>query len=392
MWFGKNIMTKLGLVLAMAVPALAADTYPLYYTGKTTAQNNDYWDSLMIFKAWGTTGVDIGGRSALPDESGATGTALGSLSLNDDKVELGGRLLIGGDLTGGNGGHTLNSGSARIRGAITLGNGTANNFKGTYCVTGASTVGGNDVVDGIIYADGTAMGDGQACAMSAEKPISQVFDYLSVPLLHDENVDYTQERIVVVNGTPQKVYGEIVADQKTVAIDVPKMEEGDSKLYDIYLKSITVRNGGRIIVRMPYNGGNRLVRIFLSESISFSGSPRKLQIVYVGKGAEFKDGKWNDVGDDSTVVKNLDYAGNLLFYAKDDITWGAFNGGDTIQGSYVTRGTLTMGTNVALAGQLISEKLIIPQDFNGRGFRYVPFDPPILKLEPTATGEAAYIV
>ena len=66
MWFGKNIMTKLGLVLAMAVPALAADTYPLYYTGKTTAQNNDYWDSLMIFKAWGTTGVDIGGRSALP--------------------------------------------------------------------------------------------------------------------------------------------------------------------------------------------------------------------------------------------------------------------------------------------------------------------------------------
>ena len=228
--------------------------------------------------------------------------------------------------------------------------------------------------------------------MSAEKPISQVFDYLSVPLLHDENVDYTQERIVVVNGTPQKVYGEIVADQKTVAIDVPKMEEGDSKLYDIYLKSITVRNGGRIIVRMPYNGGNRLVRIFLSESISFSGSPRKLQIVYVGKGAEFKDGKWNDVGDDSTVVKNLDYAGNLLFYAKDDITWGAFNGGDTIQGSYVTRGTLTMGTNVALAGQLISEKLIIPQDFNGRGFRYVPFDPPILKLEPTATGEAAYIV
>ena len=392
MWFGKNIMTKLGLVLAMAVPALAADTYPLYYTGKTTAQNNDYWDSLMIFKAWGTTGVDIGGRSALPDESGATGTALGSLSLNDDKVELGGRLLIGGDLTGGNGGHTLNSGSARIRGAITLGNGTANNFKGTYCVTGASTVGGNDVVDGIIYADGNAMGDGQACAMSAEKPISQVFDYLSVPLLHDENVDYTQERIVVVNGTPQKVYGEIVADQKTVAIDVPKMEEGDSKLYDIYLKSITVRNGGRIIVRMPYNGGNRLVRIFLSESISFSGSPRKLQIVYVGKGAEFKDGKWNDVGDDSTVVKNLDYAGNLLFYAKDDITWGAFNGGDTIQGSYVTRGTLTMGTNVALAGQLISEKLIIPQDFNGRGFRYVPFDPPILKLEPTATGEAAYIV
>ena len=392
MWFGKNIMTKLGLVLAMAVPALAADTYPLYYTGKTTAQNNDYWDSLMIFKAWGTTGVDIGGRSALPDESGATGTALGSLSLNDDKVELGGRLLIGGDLTGGNGGHTLNSGSARIRGAITLGKGTANNFKGTYCVTGASTVGGNDVVDGIIYADGTAMGDGQACAMSAEKPISQVFDYLSVPLLHDENVDYTQERIVVVNGTPQKVYGEIVADQKTVAIDVPKMEEGDSKLYDIYLKSITVRNGGRIIVRMPYNGGNRLVRIFLSESISFSGSPRKLQIVYVGKGAEFKDGKWNDVGDDSTVVKNLDYAGNLLFYAKDDITWGAFNGGDTIQGSYVTRGTLTMGTNVALAGQLISEKLIIPQDFNGRGFRYVPFDPPILKLEPTATGEAAYIV
>ncbi len=392
MWFGKNIMTKLGLVLAMAVPALAADTYPLYYTGKTTAQNNDYWDSLMIFKAWGTTGVDIGGRSALPDESGATGTALGSLSLNDDKVELGGRLLIGGDLTGGNGGHTLNSGSARIRGAITLGNGTANNFKGTYCVTGASTVGGNDVVDGIIYADGTAMGDGQACAMSAEKPISQVFDYLSVPLLHDENVDYTQERIVVVNGTPQKVYGEIVADQKTVAIDVPKMEAGDSKLYDIYLKSITVRNGGRIIVRMPYNGGNRLVRIFLSESISFSGSPRKLQIVYVGKGAEFKDGKWNDVGDDSTVVKNLDYAGNLLFYAKDDITWGAFNGGDTIQGSYVTRGTLTMGTNVALAGQLISEKLIIPQDFNGRGFRYVPFDPPILKLEPTATGEAAYIV
>jgi hypothetical protein len=50
MWFGKNIMTKLGLVLAMAVPALAADVEneafpldPLVFPGASDDEAQELW-------------------------------------------------------------------------------------------------------------------------------------------------------------------------------------------------------------------------------------------------------------------------------------------------------------------------------------------------------------
>ena len=41
------------------------------------------------------------------------------------------------------------------------------------------------------------------------------------------------------------------------------------------------------------------------------------------------------------------------------------------------------------AGQLIAENLTLVNDITG-DFRYVPFDPPILNIDPTANGGGIY--
>ena len=60
------------------------------------------------------------------------------------------------------------------------------------------------------------------------------------------------------------------------------------------------------------------------------------------------------------------------------------NGGAYVQGSFLSRDTINLGSNLVLAGQLLATYIIVQNEFDGKSFRYVPFDPPI--LEPTAGG------
>ena len=105
MWFGKSIMTKLGLVMALAVPALAgAPVKPFSFTyigASNDALQQDEWNYLMKFKMFGTKGIEFGNESIrVTDSVGWFGTSKGSLKMGiNGKDTVGGPILVGKDLS-----------------------------------------------------------------------------------------------------------------------------------------------------------------------------------------------------------------------------------------------------------------------------------------------------
>ena len=138
MWFGKNIMTKLGLVLAMAVPALAADVkdmYPLKFGNLNEELQAQYWNDLMSFKMWGTDEI-IFAKVTLPDKVGALGTTGDFNWFGAGKI-LGGPIYVNGNITSKGGEQRFTSGPCRVNGDLKLDGGLAQDtLIGVYCVNG----------------------------------------------------------------------------------------------------------------------------------------------------------------------------------------------------------------------------------------------------------------
>ena len=389
MWFGKNIMTKLGLVLAMAVPALAAEVEPLEFEGANASDYQDYWNKLMSFKMWGTDSIYLG-RAQMPSLSGAVGTAK-NFTLKDDRHFLGGPIYVGGNFTGGNGTDTIVSGPVRVNGSFNVGV-NDNVLHGTYCVGSANDDAKQDIKatperhygesheayfgkKGYDAPKGTL---NEGCSAVPEVPT-----YLTIPDVKDVPGDAA---FIPVNGS-----GDVVVNG-TYVIDVPPIE-GEKKMYDYYINgSFNIGSSGKLIIRMQ--SSKSLARFFLSGSFKLASSSI-VQVVYVDKDAEYEYaatshkavngsyGNWTNVSKEEPV-DNKDYAGNLLFHCKDRIVWPSMNGGAYVQGSFLSRDTINLGSNLVLAGQLLATYIIVQNEFDGKSFRYVPFDPPI--LEPTAGG------
>ena len=388
MWFGKNIMTKLGLVLAMAVPALAADVAPLEFEGATASDYQAYWNKLMSFKMWGTDSIYLG-RAQMPSLSGAIGTA-NNFTLKDDRHFLGGPIYVGNNFTGGNGTDTIVSGPVRVNGTFDAGT-NHNVFHGTYCVGAADADAQRDIknTDAHHYGDthvdyfGEKGYDAPKGALNEGcSAVEEVPTYLSIP---DVNVVPSDAAIIPVNGS-----GDVVIND-TYEIDVPPIE-GDKKMYDYYINgSFNIGSSGKLIIRMQ--SSKSLARFFLSGSFKLASSSI-VQVVYV-KDAEYEYaaeshkavngsyGKWTNISEEKPV-ENKDYAGNLLFHCKDRIAWPSMNGGAYVQGSFLSLKDIELGSNLVLAGQLLAKRILVQNEFDGKHFRYVPFDPPI--LEPTAGG------
>ena len=80
--------------------------------------------------------------------------------------------------------------------------------------------------------------------------------------------------------------------------------------------------------------------------------------------------RWN--GGSEHAVANDKYAGNLLFYTTRDVKWAALQPTDSIQGTFISAGTISVQQHMTLAGQLLADKISINAEFDGSGFRYVP--------------------
>ncbi|MBO7629004.1 MAG: cadherin domain-containing protein, partial [Bacteroidales bacterium] len=347
----------LGLVIFLIgiVPTFAADVAPLSFTyiSQPDTQQAE-WDYLMKYKLFGATGIRFKNQKIqIPDSSGWFGTAEGDFLMKGDggpsngDILVGGPILIGGNVSLDLGPDVFTSGPVRVTGNMEAPaegfKDKENVFAGPQCVKGTT----DSKYEAFVPAGNRYFGTNYG---SCPTKVPEIRTRLRIPNLTG---NHTYQSAIHVNNT-------------TAYIDVP---EGDG-LYDLYIEKISAQNEGRIYVRMPKGG--RLTRIFLRDGIDLGSAHPKLQIQY-----KQDDGTYQ-------TVTNKDYSGNLLFYTDKDISFASFLRTDSIQGTFITSGQISIAHHLTLAGQLLANYILIDTDFDGSGFRYVPFDPPILNIEPQA--------
>lgn len=383
MWFGKSIMKKLGLVMAMAVPAFAAPVAPFTFAGVGSAEDQQkYWDDLMKYKVFGTDSVYLHNEKIrITDSSGWIGTNGDFIMSTNGQDTLGGPIVVGGDFVFRGRSEQIINGPTHVYGSILFGklpnyrgsdeagfnSNKANELNGDICVQ-------NSVYDGSPYYTGISqfMEAGKryfagekgyaACPIKDEYFINSK---LAIPT-YVKPADSTERTAINMDGSS--------LDHMAVRyIDVPK---GNFKEpYDIYIEGITMANFSKLVIRQQ--AGGRLTRIFMRNGMNVSSESRVV-VAY-----ENVDDEGNGLGTYHELA-NKEYAGTLLFYTNQKIYFPAMEkeNGATFQGSFITTGELEIAHHLVLAGQILANGVRIDTDFDGSSFIYVPFDPPVLKIDP----------
>ncbi len=416
MWFGKSIMTKLGLALALAVPSFAADLKPFNFAGVASTSQQDYWEELMKYKVFGEQGIlFVGQNIRVTDTVGWFGTAKGPFDMSNGNGHhvVGGPIIIGGDLKLSNGNDSLFTGPVRVNGNVRLGYDTWSNpnfVRGDQCIGGAVTLDKNgntlvtydanhnrvDIYDTAVKMGSLYKGSNYN---SCPKSVPKYYEDLTIP--HPGSVSHTEHAAISI-------------DNKIAYIDVPK----GTGQYDYYVKGLSFANQSVLVVRMPKGG--RLTRVFVNGNINFGTAHPKVRIVYMDDDVEWvgddDTGHWNANGgydgdkdvelehngktekvstsvwhvDHSTNVENKDYVGNLLVYSTGKISWGAVTAADSMIGSYIAADSITIEQHMTLAGQLLGKYVRINADFDG-SFQFMPYDNPKVKL-PKAADDSEYLI
>ena len=394
-----NITLVLGIVMSCLfggafAASPAYNFYPLYFTHVTqsdSAKQKVEWDYLMKYKIFGQTGIDfIGSNINIPDKTGWFGTANGAWTMKNDGHRVGGPILIGGRIYFDTGSDTLITGPTRVVGNVEgsqnfKANGGKNVINGHVCVSG-SVVGALDTLVDSTHAHfggkyGTCPGGDTVPAVKTDLTIPVVIDSL-LPAA-GSNFLYTRK-----NNTARHM-SDVSLDNDFLYIDVPPSskateDERDGDVFDVHLSSISFTNDCGIIVRMP--SGGRLTRIFVDGSVNFGPHPR-IRIMYMDDTAKYVDSTHHWVGA-YRGIQNDKYTGNLLIYMKQSLTWAAISQTDSLQGTFISQGTIHVQQQMTLAGQLIANKIIIDANFDGSGFIFVPFNPP--KIDPAALASGRY--
>lgn len=369
MLVGKNLIKKLvgSLVgvLAFAVPSLSADVWPLRFDGVSTDPKvqQDFWDSLMQFKMYGAEGIEFveGGNIHITDTLGRFGTSRGDFVIIGDNNSIGGPILIGGDIRINSGGSDVfMTGPTRVSKSIIVKDNQLNSvgqnfFHGPTCVNGSVSS---------AFSDGVAPQNQFFGANYASCPdsVPNFMDGLKVPSSPD----------AVPAGKP--VLPDIDESGEVFNIDIPAETPGDSGMYDVYINSITLSNQGALAIRMPESG--RLTRIFV-QKLSI-GSQSTIQVYYKNKAGGY------------TAVDNDVYAGDLLFYVNSDLNLTARDNGKTIQGTFISSGTISVKQQLTLAGQLLAKNLKIAANFDGSKFFFKSFDSKSFKDPETSVLDTLY--
>ena len=353
MWFGKNIMTKLGLALALAVPAFAADeeeeTFPLeplYFPGATDDEAQEIWSELMKYKLWATTGFTVGNRLEVKEEKGWVGTSDGDFVIAGPGALVGGPVIIGGnvDLHAASDakGTEFLTGPLRVEKTLTFS--TEGHFKGTVCVQG------DTVIPSGLPWHTEEMENGVYKSIDGDLKVGSA---ATTGVCANDNVAFVEKKTKVPSLKGATYKGNLVADGADYRINVPD-EEGP---YDLFYESVTINSDSKLHINMPKGG--RLTRIF-TKSITF-GNQAEVQVMY-----------------DGTLLSNKEYEGMFMIYVDGPIVFENTND-RTLQGTFISTGTITTKCNMKFAGQMIANKIVIGNEIRGdEAFRYVPVFPPKL--------------
>ena len=353
----------IGILLVLVTFLFSADYKPFIFENIQLNDSNQQveWDILMKYKAFGAYSFSITNNSVrLTDKSGWIGTSKGDLVLAQNGGDtLGGPIIVGGDLTFKNGPDVFSTGPLNVYGNV---NATEDGFKGRA-----------NIFNGFQCVKGTVDDKYEKFVSDEYKYFSENYENCPVKDTHPNDTNLVVPYITTADTTYQSA---IFIDNTNHIIEVP---DGSYKEpYDLYIDKITFSNAGKLVISQQ--SGGRLTRIFLKNGISYSNS---CSIVVA-----YRD----SVTGENVELENSDYSGTLLFYSLTDITTTSFNKDVArFQGSIISYGKIEIAQHMVLAGQLLANNIQFDTDFDGSGFLYVPFDPPVLNIDPTALASGKFI-
>ena len=333
-------------VLILAMSALAADVRPFFFgspVGTDSASQQNEFDYLLKYKLFGRDYLQMGRRVIIPDKSGWNGSANNITSA--EQISLGGTTLAGGSISLGDA-CQLTTGPIRAQSLSAGNDNNAHLFAGTVCL--ANTNVSSAVQTGINRAGGTLTG---TCPDLPEPPVN-----LSIPTISWPSTGYQPDILIDDN------YG-------TAYIDIPD----GTDTYDVYFDKIHLnretengsgKEGAKLYIRMQ--DGGRLTRIFVHDLQI--GNHTSINVIYR-----------TDEGD--VIQTQKQYRGNVMFYSDHNITF-VNTDNVPIQGTFMTDKKISLKCNLDFAGQLLANELYIGDDFKGENFKFVPFDPDTLDIDP----------
>ena len=339
-WSKKN-WVSLGTLLLAAVCSHAADTkvvpFVFGYVDSDFDSQNAEWQKLIKYKLWGTgeagqAGVLFNNQDIhINDSLGYSGSAAGDFVMRNDKHDIGGPLAFGGGFLNDTGTDSVLTGPSHFGGTISIGGNAYNSNNVTWRGYVCSDQGYNQFE--------RAETKGNATRDCSHPDIPEIDKTLDVP-----TVDYTGDQF-------DAVWPAVEYRNKIETIDIP---EGEG-YYDIHVEGDFVLNdlNDSLYIRIP-NG--RVVRIFIDGELKIGGAPHNIVTM----------------NEENAVVSNKDYAGNILFYSPNTISFPAIEG--VFQGTYISGGTIKFMQHYSFSGQLLAKNISIDAHFKAGDFRYVPFN------------------
>lgn len=327
---GERMKRLFGLILMLVAFAIGADVKPLVYENiaKDSAAQQEQYDYMLQYKLYGRDYLKIGIRVRIPDKSGWNGSS-GPITSKEQLV-LGGPILTDSSIVLGNEAQ-ITTGPVRADSLYT-GNDNGNAiFNGNYCLN--KSLGNlNETQKGFDRGNGKL-----SCDSVPNAPTGMSMPTIVFP-------DTTNINIVV-------------NDREKKFIDIP-----DVPSYDLYVNSIKTGTEDTLYFRLANRG--TLTRVFVKDEIVL-GNHTVLQTYY----------------GDSAVTQDK-YRGNLLFYTQKDFNLiNSDNGQGALQGTFISTSKIYFKSNIQFAGQLIANQLELGDDFDGKNFHFVKFDPDTIDVK-----------
>lgn len=390
-----------GIILFLIAFAFSADVRPFVFDSVSTdlETQQEQWETLVKYKLWGTIGINLDneGSLAIEEQNGYTGTAKGNLNIEKEH-HLGGPIIVGGKLTIGTTSQLTNvqlTGGPVRADTIRVPNWAAGQmsnsiFDGPYCVK-------SDIMnDGLAYdftvetlkskiTSGYYVGDNYD---QCPQEVPLVDTTLRVPTVNLDSVSQWEDGINLSPTGEDIVIGYIHVPPDSIYTN----EYGTVDKFITKLKVAKVPSF-RIYVVMPPTG--RLTRIFVKDGFELDNSAHypRIQVMYVPEGNQWNKStnQWDltNVKDSTKFTYVEEYQGNLLFYTDKKVDWASTDH-PNYQGTFITKDTLRIGNDFSVSGQLIAKYIYIRTPYLGK-FKYVPFDPPVIDIDPTALASGKFI-
>ena len=320
----------LGIILLLITFAIGADVKPFVYNNiaADSATQQKQYDYMLQYKLYGHDYLDIGIRVRIPDKSGWNGSS-GNITSKEQLV-LGGPVLTDSTISLGNE-CKITTGPIRANTFTSTNDNGSALFAGNICLVNPVNV-NSETMKGIIRADGKF-----SCDTVPDAPTGLTMPTIAFP-------DTTKLNITV-------------PDRGKVFVDIP-----DVPNYDLYVNSI--KTGTEDTLYFRYANRGTLVRIFVKDKIEI-GNHTVLQTYYA----------------DSAITQDK-YRGNLLFYTNSDFRLeNSDNGQGALQGTFISTQKIYFRSNIQFAGQLLANQLELGDDFDGKNFHFVKFDPDTIDVK-----------